>query len=226
MKVSERESILRGIFHNILKNIIVSKRPYFDTPEREYGPISGTDIKFRDDSILNFIEKINNEEMQTYLYEYIRPDGFFFGYDNEGYENGIYKPLNHWHVGIKKNKGLFPLLGQHDLLEKFPLELIDHDGPHYKAPDMDFHYFLGIIIVNFYDDDKTECKNMLEGLGLVQEPPGKLYDTSTRLRNRYKELTAILEKLKKETENFKNEKEDIKNKLKIEEKNQKRKLKK
>jgi hypothetical protein len=139
----------------------------------EYGPIIGTGIRFVDGSILNFEERISHdEEMVSYLYEYIRTDtGFFFGYDKE-VEINIKKPVHHWHVGIKDFKWLkelligleernkllgLELIGLKEckklleeykkLLEQIPKDLIDHNGPHYNAaPNRSLHDFLGVII--------------------------------------------------------------------------------
>jgi hypothetical protein len=112
-----------------------------------------------DDSIkIKGIQTISN--IGRYGYEYIRPDtGFFFHYENEGIDNGIRKPLHHLHVGIMKKHA------DGGLLNLLPEELIEHKGPHFKAPEMKFHEFMGIIVANFFTDHKN-CEKMLRSLWL------------------------------------------------------------
>lgn len=84
--------------------------------------------------------------------------GFFFHYQNEGVDKGVRKPLNHLHVGIKKT-------ADKKLLDILPDELLEHGGPHYMAPEMKFNDFMGIIIVNYFDNHKNRNR-MMKPLGL------------------------------------------------------------
>ena len=123
----------------------------------DYGTIS-VETLCLDGSLLKFFEKLNGGNIEIYSYEYIRPDtGFFFHYQNEGIENGIRKPLHHLHVGIKKD-------ANKKLLELLPNELFEHGGPHYKVSELNFNEFVGMIIVNFFNNHKN-CEMMLKSLG-------------------------------------------------------------
>lgn len=162
MKLSERKSEIKGIFYNNCKDIIDMPPSFATYTSEKYtdcGTITEEGIKFSDGSLLNFFEEIKNEQIGRYGYEYIRPDtGFFFHYENEGIENGIKKPLHHLHVGImKKHAG-------RGLLDLLPEELLEHKGPHFKAPEMKFHEFMGIIVANFFSGHKNYEK-MLISLG-------------------------------------------------------------
>jgi len=137
--------------------------PAFKTNEsrkfRDGGTISFEEMEFIDGSLLNFFEDIYIGEIKRYSYEYIQPNGFFFLYENEGIENGIRKPLHHLHVGIMKD------YANGGLLDKIPEKLKDHKGPHFKAPEMNFHEFMGIIVANFFSDHR-DYEYMLEHLRL------------------------------------------------------------
>jgi hypothetical protein len=50
-------------------------------------------------------------------------------------------------------------------LDILPSELIEHGGPHYMAPEMKFNDFLGMIIVNYFDNHRNRDK-MLRALGV------------------------------------------------------------
>ncbi len=161
MKVRDHAAEIKGLFYTHCKDIIDGSPP-FDINEskkrRDYGTIS-EEIRFIDGSLLNFFEKIVDGNIGEYSYEYVRPDtGFFFHYQNEGIENGIRKPLYHLHVGIKKD-------ADKKLLELLPGELIEHGGPHYKAPKMNFNEFMGMIIVNFFENHRN-CERMIRSLRL------------------------------------------------------------
>lgn len=161
MKVRDRASEIKGIFYKHCKDIIYGS-PEIDINESKRRPDCGTiseEIIFIDGSLLNFVEKIVNGSIQIYSYEYFRPgSGFFFHYQNEGINEGIRKPLNHLHVGMKK-------ITDRKLLELLPDELIEHGGPHYMAPEMKFNDFVGMIIVNYFDDHRNRDK-MLRALGV------------------------------------------------------------
>ncbi len=73
-------------------------------------------------------------------------------------DKGIRKPLNHLLVGIKK-------AADKKLLDILPGELLEHGGPHYMAPGMKFNDFMGMIIVNYFDNHKTRNR-MMKALGL------------------------------------------------------------
>ncbi|VVB89227.1 Uncharacterised protein [uncultured archaeon] len=159
MKVRDRAAEIRGIFYTHCKEII-DGLPSFDINEskklRNYGTIS-EEIVFIDGSLLNFFERIVDGNIAEYSYEYLRPDtGFFFHYQNEGIENGIRKPLHHLHVGIKKD-------ANKNLSELIPKELLEHGGPHYKAPKIDFNELMGMIIVNFFENHRN-CERMIRSL--------------------------------------------------------------
>ena len=161
MRVRDHAADIKGIFYTYCKDIIDGS-PAFEITEskkrRDYGTIS-EEIKLIDASLINFFEKMVDGKIEEYSYEYLRPDtGFFFHYQNEGIENGIRKPLHHLHVGIRKDSNK-------KLLELLPNELMEHGGPHYKAPEMDFNEVMGIIIVNFFDNHRN-CRRMLGSLGL------------------------------------------------------------
>jgi len=66
---------------------------------------------------------------------------------------------DHKEVGIKKD------LFDADLLNFLPEMLIEHNGPHYKAPEIKFNEFMGMIIVNFFEDHRNSGR-MLKSLGL------------------------------------------------------------
>ena len=104
--------------------------------------------------------EIVDGNIDEYSYEYVRTDtGFFFHYQNEGIDEGVRKPLNHLHVGIKK-------VADKKLLDILPDELIEHGGPHYMAPEMKFNDFMGMIIVNYFDNHKNRNR-MMKALGLL-----------------------------------------------------------
>jgi hypothetical protein len=158
VKVRDRASEIKGIFYKHCKDIIYES-PEFDINESKKRTDCGTiseEIRFIDGSLLNFVESIVNGSIHIYSYEYFRPEsGFFFHYQNEG----IRKPLNHLHVGIKK-------AADKRFLDILPSELIEHGGPHYMAPEMKFNDFLGMIIVNYFDNHKNRDK-MLRALGVL-----------------------------------------------------------
>jgi len=52
------------------------------------------------------------------------------------------------------------------LLGYLPEPLIEHKGPHFMAPKISFNQFIGIIIVNFFNEDNKDCESMLKSLGL------------------------------------------------------------
>ena len=161
MKVRDRAAEIKGIFYTYCKDIIDGS-PAFEITESkkrtDYGTIS-EEIRLIDGSLINFFERIVDGSIDEYSYEYVRSDtGFFFHYQNEGIENGIRKPLFHLHVGIKKD-------ADKKLLELLPNELIEHGGPHYKASEINFNEFIGMIIVNFFGDHRN-CERMLRRLGL------------------------------------------------------------
>ncbi len=161
MKVRDRAAEIKGIFYKHCKDIIYGS-PEFDINESKKRTECGTiseEIKFIDGSVLNFVEMIVNGSIHIYSYEYFRPEsGFFFHYQNEGIDEGVRKPLNHLHVGIKK-------VTYRELLDILPDELIEHGGPHYMAPEMKFNDFMGMIIVNYFDNHKNR-KRMIRALGL------------------------------------------------------------
>lgn len=161
MKVRDRAAEIKGIFYKHCKDIIYSS-PGFDINESKKRTDCGTiseEIKFIDGSLLNFVEMIVNGSIHIYSYEYFRPEsGFFFHYQNEGIDEGVRKPLNHLHVGMKK-------IADKKLLDILPDELIEHNGPHYMAPEMKFNDFMGMIIVNYFDNHKNR-KRMMRALEL------------------------------------------------------------
>lgn len=163
MNIWERHTELEGIFYSHCQSII-SEIP---TPKlKEAHKLKGSGsiiierIKFIDYSILNFSEYLHAGNIKRYSYEYIQPSGFFFLYENEGIENGIRKPLHHLHVGIMKEHA------DDILLESLPEPLIEHKGPHFMAPIISFEQFMGMIIVNFFNEDNRNCERMLRNLGL------------------------------------------------------------
>ncbi len=163
MNLREQATEIKGIFYTYCKDII-DEPPSFDiTPSEkhpDHGTIFGEEIRFIDGSLLNFFEEIEGGNIGRYGYEYIRPDtGFCFHYQNEGVDNGIRKPLHHLHVGIMKKYANGNLIGL------LPEELIEHKCPHFKAPEMKIHEFMGIIVVSFFADHKN-CEKMLRRLGL------------------------------------------------------------
>lgn len=163
MNVWERYTDLEGIFYSHCQSII-SEIPTPKLKEahkfKDSGSIIIEGIKFIDDSISNFSESLHIGNIERYSYEYIQPTGFFFLYENEGVENGIRKPLHHLHVGIMKEHA------DDTLLESLPEPLIEHKGPHFIAPRISFNQFMGIIIVNFFNEDNRNCDRMLRSLGL------------------------------------------------------------
>lgn len=50
------------------------------------------------------------------------------------------------------------------LLGSLPEPLIEHKGPHFVAPRISFNQFMGVIIVNFFENNRN-CKRMLKSLG-------------------------------------------------------------
>jgi hypothetical protein len=162
MKVRERANEIRGIFYTYCKEIIDGSAAFEISESKksgDYGTVS-EEIILIDGSLLNFFERLFEGNIKEYSYEYIRPNtGFFFHYQNEGIENGIRKPRHHLHVGIKKD-------ADKNLLGLLPEELLEHGGPHYKAPEMDFREFMGMIIVNFFEDHKN-CERMLRRLRIT-----------------------------------------------------------
>ncbi len=161
MRVRDRAAEIRGIFFSHCKDII-DRSPALEINEskkhNDCGAISEK-LKLIDGSLINFFEIIADGNIIEYSYEYVRDDtGFFFHYQNEGIDDGIRKPLNHLHVGIKK-------AADRKLLGFLPDELIEHGGPHYMAPEMKFNDFLGMIIVNYFDNHRNRDK-MLRALGV------------------------------------------------------------
>lgn len=163
MNVWERAHQIKGILYGHCQSVILNV-PSIDINERHSLRDSGTiiidGIKFNDGSLLNFFEEIHTGNIERYSYEYVQPTGFFFLYENEGVENGIKKPLHHLHVGIMKEHA------DESLLRLLPGKLIEHEGPHFKAPEMEFHEFMGMIIANFFSEH-DDCEEMLGNLGLT-----------------------------------------------------------
>jgi len=163
VNLRERATEIKGIFYSSCKDII-DEPPSFeiipDIKYADYGTIFEEGIRFIDGSFLNFLEEIKKGDIGRYGYEYIRPNtGFFFHYQNEGIENGIRKPLNHLHVGILKK------YANGNLLDLLPEELKEHKGPHFKAPEIKFNEFMGMIIVCFFADHRS-CEEMIRSLGV------------------------------------------------------------
>ena len=161
MNLSDRATKIKGIFYTHCKTI-VDVQPSFDVTPSKKHPGTGTieeEIKFIDGSLLNFFELIKGGNIGIYSYLYIRPDtGFFFHYQNEGIQKGIKKPLHHLHVGIMKD------YFDKKMLEMLPKELIEHNGPHYMAPEIDFFNLMGLIVANFFIEHR-DCVKMLTNLG-------------------------------------------------------------
>ncbi len=142
----------KGIFQSHLNKIIKSSNP-----ERILGKNFETiswKIVFVDDSTLETYEvlEINNDkiEKKKYVYKYKMPSGFFFCYeldeDKSSTVEKLWKPKYHLHVGFKKE--------QSPLIKEIPEQLIDHKGPHYKVSSIEINEIVGMIIVNFFSDDK------------------------------------------------------------------------
>jgi len=158
VNVWERSRQIKGIFYSHCPNIIITVPAFKPNESHKFansGEIRIEGIKFIDGSILNFLEDIHLGNIKRYCYEYIQSTGFFFSYENEGKANGIKKPLNHLHVGIMKEYAESSL----------PEKLLEHKGPHFKAPQMEFHEFMGIIVANFFSEH-DDCEDMLRNLGL------------------------------------------------------------
>jgi len=161
VRVRDRAAEIRGIFFTHCKEII-ERSPAFEINEskklKNCGAISEK-LKLIDGSLINFFEIIVDGNIDEYSYEYVRTDtGFFFHYQNEGIDEGVRKPLNHLHVGIKK-------AADKRFVDILPCELIEHGGPHYMAPKMKFNDFMGMIIVNYFDNHINRDK-MLRALGI------------------------------------------------------------
>jgi len=60
-----------------------------------------------------------------------------------------------FHVGIMKGHAE----------SSVPEKLIEHKGPHFKAPQIEFNEFMGIIVANFFSEYE-DCEDMLRNLGL------------------------------------------------------------
>jgi hypothetical protein len=128
------------------------------------------DIVFHDDSKLNGGETLaagrDWVKLIGYTYEYWRPSEFFFAYEmEEGPElssearsetqriaTQLKKPHCHLHVGAKKEIA--------DLLEDFPSELREHDGPHYGTYPVCLDYTLAVIIVNYFPEQKVVLEKL------------------------------------------------------------------
>jgi len=137
------------------------------------GTLLNLDIVFRDGSMLKVGETLVKDRdrvtLLKYTYEYRRPSGFFFSYDMEREPEStskaesetqrratqLKKPLCHLHVGAEK--------GIEDLLEDFPAELREHDGPHYETYPVCLDYILAVIIVNYF----PEQRDVFERLNLA-----------------------------------------------------------
>ncbi len=161
MRIRDRVAEIRGIFFTNCKDIIDGTPAFIINESKKHkncGAISEK-IKLIDGSLINFFEIIVDGNIDEYSYEYVRPDtGFFFHYQNEGIDEGVRKPLNHLHVGMKK-------IADKKLLDILPDELIEHGGPHYMAPEMKFKDFMGIIMINYFDNHKN-CNRMMRALGI------------------------------------------------------------
>lgn len=161
MRVRDRAGEIKGIVYSHCKDIIDGSPSFAINESKKHkncGAITEK-LKLIDGSLINFFEILVDGEIKEYSYEYVQPNtGFFFHYQNEGVENGIRKPLHHLHVGIKKD-------ANKKLLEMLPNELFEHNGPHYKAPEMKFNEFIGIIIGNFFKNHRN-CERMLRSLEL------------------------------------------------------------
>jgi hypothetical protein len=160
VKVQERATEIKGIIYSHCVEIIETASPVDVNRSKryqDYGTISAEFICTNDSSI-NIFETIKEGNVEKYSYEYSHPDtGFFFHYQNDGYKNGIRKPLHHLHVGIRKN-------ANKKLLELLPYELIEHNGPHYKVQEITINEFMGVIIENYFEKDKNHDE-ILERLG-------------------------------------------------------------
>jgi hypothetical protein len=138
----------KGIFYSHVSKIIKSSK--CDVLS-EKSAVSW-EIVFKDGSTLETFEVVetNNDiiEKKKYGYEYKRPSGFFLFYELDEEKSSVveklWKPKYHLHVGVKKEKS--------SLIKGIP-ELLDHNGPHYKAPPITIDEMVGMIIVNFFSDD-------------------------------------------------------------------------
>lgn len=138
----------RGIFYSHISKIIKSSECNVFS---EKSAVSWK-IVFKDGSTLETFEVVetNNDiiEKKKYGYEYKRLSGFFLFYELDEEKSSVveklWKPKYHLHVGVKKEKG--------SLIKEIP-ELLDHNGPHYKAPPITIDEMVGMIIVNFFSDD-------------------------------------------------------------------------
>jgi len=140
----------KGIFQSHLTKIIKSSKHEM-YPDKEDRVNSWT-VVFNDESMLEAFEilEINNNKIikKKYGYEYKRPSGFFFFYELDKEKSSIVeklkKPQYHLHIGVKKEYC--------SNVQKFP-ELLDHNGPHYKVSPITIDEIIGIIIVNFFEEN-------------------------------------------------------------------------
>lgn len=162
MKIWQYRDFFRGLFYEHLKKIVKSS----EIPK----PISEKAIKFEiifnNKSVLKVVEywSLDNKELsekESYSYQYITSDGFFFRYDKESDIKGstkksmveqLKKPDCHIHIGVLKQK-----FDQN----KHSTFLKEDEGPHFKTHSADVIDVLGTIVTNFFKD---ECGNFEEFL--------------------------------------------------------------
>lgn len=161
--ISKYSSRTRGRFYTILRPIV--QHPTIQVLAGRGRTLLNLDIVFHDGSKLNGGEILVGDRDRVtligYTYEYWRPSEFFFAYEMEvepesssgaGPETQriatqLKKPHCHLHVGAKKEIA--------DLLEDFPSELREHDGPHYGTYPVCLDYILAVIIVNYFPEQEV-----------------------------------------------------------------------
>lgn len=120
----------KGIISGELKHVFKSKR----------FPLSeNTTIRKEKD---NKWELDNGKEVYI-----IRKEGGTLKTYESSIVEELWKPKYHVHVGVKKEKS--------SLIKEIPEQLIEHKGPHYKTLPIEINEIVGMIIVNFFLDDKN-----------------------------------------------------------------------
>ena len=156
--IGEYINYQKGIFQSHLSKIIKSSKHEIIPNNDKY--VISWKIVFKDESVLEaweILELSNNAiEKKRYGYEYIRRSGFFFFYELDDEKNSIIekikKPKYHLHVGVKKEYS--------SQVRTFP-ELLDHNGPHYKASSITIDEIIGIIVINFFEEN-TDLLNRFQ----------------------------------------------------------------
>lgn len=156
MKIGVYHAFFRGLCQGPLKKIVADLKDF-----QLRGNAIKINIKFSNNAVLKIVEEwsLDNKELskkESYTYQYITSDGFFFRYDMEAYReeseqksmiDQLKKPDQHIHIGVVKHK-----FDQ----DKHGTFLKEDEGPHFKTHYATVRDILGTVVTNFFNEDEYE----------------------------------------------------------------------